>query len=280
MSDLLPIYELETAIDIDENHLLMVYQDKRLKALNVRDIFYSQEEINENIINPKNDIINSMLNMGIDIPSDVTLKDLINYTDTNDFFEIGVREMVNVGAINDAPYTSIDKDKVYPNIGHHENNSELYRCIKMGNMMTVISPNKLDILQANFNMIDGNNNITICRNDFYGGEFADNRWKNGIYPWNKMKLVKLNGTDGMEFIDVSEDETVDDNCNYFIEVPLYFIKEEYVVDSNGIDITSVWPKASTVFCTTRTSLHTEQCLPSVRPVVVQVGATAISIISV
>ena len=44
--------------------------------------------------------------------------------------------------------------------------------------------------------------------------------------------------------------------------------------------TSVWPSASTISCATRTSLHTEQCLPSVSPVSVQVGAFASSITSV
>ena len=42
----------------------------------------------------------------------------------------------------------------------------------------------------------------------------------------------------------------------------------------------MWPRASTFSCATRMSSHTEQCLPSVLPAVVHVGATASSITSV
>ena len=45
-------------------------------------------------------------------------------------------------------------------------------------------------------------------------------------------------------------------------------------------MTSVWPLAGTTFCAARTAPQTEQCLPSVRPVSVQVGALAASMTSV
>ena len=40
------------------------------------------------------------------------------------------------------------------------------------------------------------------------------------------------------------------------------------------------PKASTTSCLINTSLHTEQCFPSVKPVSVHVGSTFLSITSV
>ena len=41
-----------------------------------------------------------------------------------------------------------------------------------------------------------------------------------------------------------------------------------------VPLSVVWPRAGTVSCATRTSPHSEQRLPSVSPVFVQVGSTA------
>ena len=48
------------------------------------------------------------------------------------------------------------------------------------------------------------------------------------------------------------------------------------VASTVVVVVLICPVAGTSSCATRTSLHTEQCLPSVRPGAVHVGATAVS----
>ena len=219
-----PIYELDTTTMVDENHNILVYQDNRLKTLNSKEVFYTKDEIHNKVVIPKNNIIESLANLHVKTPSDVTLYDLINYVDKIDLFEIGVRRLVHDGT-DTREFTgtpSVDNNPKFVNMGNPQTSNTLERCYKIGGMLTVIpriistNPDE-DLIYAGISSSNSPN-----RNDFHGGLYASDKWSSGIYPWNSMEKV------------------TDEHGNYFTKVPLYFIKEEYVTDT-GIDVSASWP---------------------------------------
>ena len=88
--------------------------------------------------------------------------------------------------------------------------------------------------------------------DYETEVMVENKFTLGIYPWNKMKKVQIS-MDDSEF---NYDLSVDNGGNYFTEVPLYYVKEQYLLEQeskvtglNGntaiiynpvYDLTSVW----------------------------------------
>ena len=247
-----PVYELDTTTTIDENHNLLVYQDNRLKKLNAKDLFYSKDEINNNVVVPKGDIIKSLANLHVAVPSDATLYDLINYVDNIDLFEIGVRRLIHNGTDTTkfSGNPSATNNPKYVSMGVPQTSSILERCYKIGGLLTVIpntntTPNSNnDLIYANISKYN-----SMARNDFYGGDYASDRWKSGIYPWNSMEKV------------------IDEHGNYFTKVPLYFIKEEYITDT-GIDISASWPYIPERFIANNIFKYTFVCktkLPGYRP---------------
>ena len=217
------IYDLETTTLVEEDHSILVYQDKKLKKLNAEDIFYSKEYVNNNIVNQKNDIISALCNLNVNVPDNATLFDLVGYVNQIDLFEIGYRRMVHDGT-DTRTFTGIPSANNNPksvSMGMPQTSSFLDRCYRVGDILTIIpshTPNaSSDLLHASFSKTN-----YMGRNDFYGGDYASDNWKNGIYPWNSMQQV------------------TDDHNNEFTRCPLYFIKTEFkTVD--GIDITDTWP---------------------------------------
>jgi hypothetical protein len=242
-----------TKIDslIDDNHYIMVYQDNRLKKIDSKDIFYSKNDIEKILIEPKNNIIESLINLGVNVAQNATLFDLINYVNDIDIFEIGVRRLVHDGT-NTSNFTGnpsqINNPK-YVNMGNPQSSPSLERCYRIGNILTVIPRNdspdpSKDLLYAAMSTSD-----TMVRNDFYGGDYASEQWSSGIYPWNSMEKV------------------IDDNGNHFTKVPLYFIKEEYLTDT-GIDISSSYPIIPDKYMNNLVYKYTFVCkvnLPGYRP---------------
>lgn len=75
---------------------------------------------------------------------------------------------------------------------------------------------------------------------------VENYFATNIYPWNKMKKVQITETD--DGSDFNYDMTVDKGGNYFTEVPLYYIKQEFVIENtkdstanyHKLNITTNW----------------------------------------
>ena len=245
-----PIYELDTITTVDENHTVLVYQDQRLKKLNAKDLFYSKDEIRNMVTIPKNNIIKSLADLNVSVLENATLYDLINYVDKIDLFEIGIRRLIHDGSDTSAEPTtpSATNNPKYTYMGKPQTSSRVDRCYKIGGMLTVIpaaTPNAdTDILYAAMS-----SNSAMNRNDFYGGDYASEKWKDGIYPWNEMQQV------------------TDEYSNVFTRVPLYFIKEEFVTD-DGVDISASWPMIPEKYLNSIIYKYTFVCktkLPGYRP---------------
>ena len=75
------IYELTKTTMIDENHTILVYQDNSFKKLAAKDIFYSRDDIQDRLVSPRNEIINALTRLNIEVDPDSSLENLLKYFD-------------------------------------------------------------------------------------------------------------------------------------------------------------------------------------------------------
>lgn len=244
--ELKPFYELSTTTNVDENHNILVYQNNEYKKMKSENLFHTKDYIDKNIISKKNDIIEALASLHVNLEEDASFSDIINAMNDIDLFEIGRRRLVHNGTSTETKYdggTTISTNPKYKNSGIPQTSPYLDRVYRIGDLTTIIpmtSPANRDP-NTDFLFADWSTAAGLKRNDFIGGVHdTTGRWTNGIYPWNKMKKVQILENAENPTPVVNYDLSVDNGGSYFTEVPLYFIKEE-IKTEDGIDITDSWP---------------------------------------
>lgn len=244
---LTPVFNLETTTDVHEDHDILVYQGGELRKLNSKDFLYTKDYIESHINKYRKDIIASLVNMCVDVKDTSSLNDCAMAIDAMDVLEIGVRRLVHNGTNTETLYNASENNEYhnenYNNTGIPQSDPALDRVYKIGDTMTIIPKISIADRDPNTDFIfaDWSDANGIKRNDFIGGKYSTtDKWKNGIYPWNSMRKVKIIEKPTGETVFDYNNENSNTKGNWFTEVPLYFIRNA-IITEDGIDITDSWP---------------------------------------